>query len=199
MKRAVILIAALTVGVIGAGASAGYLLLRRTDYSLEGKPCKDFDVRPAERLYGGKPAVVVDEKLNARELACTYRIHSPEEGTSLREMGMEPGAGLLVLNARVFDTPQQARSGFEEQTDTGSSTGITHQDMPGIGERAQLMEMPFSSDAPQAMSHHLLYVLDGKLLLAVDLGAFNGLPGVDEKSVNPAVVDVAREALSTLG
>ncbi|HEX6682607.1 MAG TPA: hypothetical protein VF062_07405 [Candidatus Limnocylindrales bacterium] len=183
MRRNVVVVVMAVSVVLVLGA--GFFLFWPSEYSTEGKACNDFEVEPLQRLFGTGPAVMVEETPGSQEISCGYRI--------VAEGGEEAGVALVALGARTFATPEQARA----QLDRHQLDGEGNEEVSGIGERALMFAIPMSSDAPQVMTNYTLSVWHEKLFLAVSLQALN-VEGVDTAAVRPALIDVARRAMSTL-
>lgn len=179
--------AAFTILVIGAGMATGNLLFKDPDYSTTGKACRDFDVQPLQQLYGIRPAVVVEEKVAAGKVSCGYRIPVAGSGDATLNLGV----ALVTVVAQTFATREQARKQFEDRDEH-------YQDVAGIGEHARLLVVPVSSDAPEAMTHHSLGVLDHRLVLVVSLQALNLGAGIDQAAIRLALIDVAHSVMSDL-
>lgn len=146
--------------------------------------CPNIEVRPLARLLGAGSVVPVQEDPNDHPASCGFRV----TGSG----GMELGVGLVTIVAATSQTPQQAREDFER------AGGLEGKEVNGIGERATLLVVPVSSDAPEAMTNYMLNVLEGNLVLAVSLQAFSAAPTVDQATVQRALTNVARSAMSTL-
>jgi hypothetical protein len=153
-------------------------------YSATKMDCRNIDVRPLARLLGPGPVVPVEEDPDNGPLSCEFRVSGGG--------GMELGVGLITIVAATSRTPQQAREDFE-RTDGSESKEVN-----GIGERTTLLVVPVSSDAPEALTNYMLHVLDGNLVLAVSLQAFNAPLAADQSTVQRELINVARDAMSTL-
>jgi hypothetical protein len=184
----------LSILVVVAAGGAFFFVLPKAGYSTAGKACSDFDVRPLQELFGTKPAMVVEEETAATKVSCLYRVLGADDPVSLPGVGeLQPGVAILAITAWTFETPQQAKEQFDD-----SGPPEDRQEVSGIGERATLLIMPVSSDAPDAMTDYDLLVLDDRLLLMVRLQAMNFPARVDEAKIKPAVIKVARLAMSAL-
>lgn len=177
-------LALLSVLVIGTGAVAAYHVWIDRSYSATKMDCHNIDVRPLARLLGTGSVVLVEEDSDNGSLSCGFRVSGGGD--------TEFGVGLIAIVASTSRTPQQAREDFE-RTD-----GPEGKEVSGIGERATLLVVPVSSDAPESMTNYLLQILDGNLVLAVSLQAFSAVLAADQATVQRELINVARGAMSTL-
>jgi hypothetical protein len=185
----------LSVLVIGTGTVAVYHVWSDRDYSATKMDCRKIDVRPLARLLGTGPVVPVEEDSDNGPLSCGFRVSGGGD--------MELGIGLITIVAATSRTPQQGREEFERtdgkaREDFDRMDGTEVKDVNGIGERATLLVMPVSSDAPEAMANYLLQVLDANLVLVVSLQAFSAALAADQATVQRELINVARSAMSTL-
>jgi hypothetical protein len=146
--------------------------------------CGHIDVRPLARLLGTGPVVPLEEDPDNGSLSCGFRISGGGD--------TELGVGLITIVAATSRTRQQAREDFK-RTDRPEGNKVN-----AIGERATLLVMPVSSDAPEATTNYVLHVLDHNLMLAVSLQAFNATLAADQTTIQRELINVARRAMSTL-
>jgi hypothetical protein len=172
--------------VVVAGLTAGYIMLRPRDYSVADKRCSEFDVRPLRELFGTRPATQTEEEAKEGSIACGFRITGDGE--------LQLGLALITIVAQTLTTPEQAVQQFRSNGPQSEQS----QKVDGLGDQAMALAMPVSSDAPEAMTNHLLYVLDDKLLLVVSLQVFTGVITADQAAVKQALIDVAQRTMSVL-
>jgi hypothetical protein len=172
----------LSVLVIATGAVTAYHVWSDRAYSATTMDCHDIDVRPLARLLGTGSVVPVDDPDN-RPLSCGFRVAGDGDPGW--------GVGLITIVAATSRTPQQAREDFERPD------GPEGKEVNGIGERATLLVVPVSSDAPEAMTNYQLQILDRNLVLVVSLQALSPtLP--DQTTIQRDLVNIARGAMSAL-
>jgi hypothetical protein len=174
----------LSVLVIGTGAVVAHRVWNDRDYSAAKMDCRDMEVRPLARLLGTGSVVPVEEDPDNLRLSCGFRVSGGGD--------VELGVGLITIVAATSRTPQQARTDFD-RTD-----GPEGKEIDGIGQRATVLVMPVSSDAPEVMTSYLLHVLDGNLVLVVGLQAYSAALAADQTTVQRALIDVARNVMSAL-